>query len=70
MGVVRVTLDLSKGTVSKIAIVHSTGVPALDTSAMEAFCQWQWKSGKWKEIDVPVTFTKPGVVVTPDVLKN
>jgi TonB family protein len=70
MGVVRVTLDLSRGTVSKIAMVHSTGVPALDSSAMEAFRQWQWKPGKWKEIDVPVTFTKPGVVVTPDVLKN
>jgi len=65
MGVVRVTLDLGTGAVSKLAMVHSTGVPALDSSVMEAFRQWQWKPGKWKEIDVPVTFTRPGVVVTP-----
>ena len=66
LGVVRVTLDLSTGDVSKAAIVRSTGVPALDNSAMEGFRQWRWKPGKWKEIDVPVIFTKPGVVITPD----
>jgi TonB family protein len=66
IGVVRVTLDLSTGNVSKTAMVRSTGVPALDNSALEGFRQWQWKPGKWKEIDVPVIFTKPGVVITPD----
>ena len=66
IGVVRVTLDLSTGNVSKAAMVRSTGVPALDNSAIEGFRQWQWKPGKWKEIDVPIIFTKPGVVVTPD----
>jgi len=66
LGVVRVTLDLSTGDVSKAAIVRSTGVPALDNSAMEGFREWRWKPGKWKEIDVPVIFTKPGVVITPD----
>jgi TonB family protein len=66
IGVVRLTLDLSTGTVSKAAMVRSTGVPALDSSAMEGFRQWQWKPGKWKEIDVPIIFTKPGVVITPD----
>jgi len=66
IGVVRLTLDLSTGTVSKAAMVRSTGVPALDSSAMEGFRQWQWKPGKWKEIDVPIMFTKPGVVITPD----
>jgi protein TonB len=70
MGLVRVTLDLSTGTPSNVAMVQSTGVPVLDSSAVEAFRQWQWKPGKWKEIDVPITFTKPGVVVTPDVLTN
>jgi TonB family protein len=66
IGVVRVTLDVRTGNVSKAAMVRSTGVPALDNSAMEGFRQWQWKPGKWKEIDVPVIFTKPGVVITPD----
>ena len=63
---VRVTLDLSTGSASKVAMVRSTGVPALDSSAMEAFRQWRWKPAKWKEIDVPIIFTKPGVVITPD----
>ena len=39
MGMLRVTLDLSTGTVSKVAMVRSTGVPALDSSAMEALRQ-------------------------------
>ena len=66
IGIVRVTVDLSTGNVSNAAVVRSTGVPALDNSAMEGFRQWQWKPGKLKEIDVPVIFTKPGVVITPD----
>ncbi len=66
IGMVRVTLDLSTGSASKVAMVRSTGVPALDSSAMEAFRQWRWKPAKWKEIDVPIIFTKPGVVITPD----
>src|SRR5438132_230071 len=70
IGMVRVTLDLSTGTLSKVVMVRSTGVPVLDSSAMEAFRQWQWKPRTWKEIDVPIIFTRPGIVVTPDVLKN
>jgi TonB family protein len=66
IGLVRVTLDPSTGTVSKAAMVQSTHVPALDSSAMEGFRQWQWKPGKWKEIDTPIIFTNPGVVITPD----
>jgi len=52
----RVTLDMTTGSVSKVAMVQSTGVAALDNSAMKALRQWQWKPGKWKEIDVPITF--------------
>ena len=55
-GLFRVTLDMTTGSVSKIAMVQSTGVAALDNSAMKALRQWQWKPGKWKEIDVPITF--------------
>jgi TonB family protein len=40
-------------------MIQSTGTPALDESAMEALRQWQWKPGKWKEIDVPITFAIP-----------
>jgi TonB family protein len=52
----RVTLDVMTGSVSKVAMIQSTGVPALDESAMKALRQWHWKPGKWKEIDVPITF--------------
>src|SRR5437588_2915793 len=54
-GLFRITLDITTGSVSKVAIVQSTGVPALDNSAVKALRQWQWKPGKWKEIDVPIT---------------
>ena len=55
-GLFRVTLDMTTGSVSKVAMVQSTGVAALDNSAMKALRQWQWKPGKWKEIDVPIKF--------------
>ena len=55
-GLFRVTLDMTTGSVTKVAMIQSTGVAALDNSAMEALRQWQWKPGKWKEIDVPITF--------------
>ena len=56
-GLLRLTLDLKTGLVTKVAVVKSTGYPALDDSATNAFRKWRWKPGKWKEIDVPVTFT-------------
>jgi TonB family protein len=37
-------------------MIQSTGAAALDENAMKALHQWQWKPGKWKEIDVPITF--------------
>jgi TonB family protein len=58
-GLFRVTLDVTTGCVNKVAMIQSTGTPALDESAMEALRQWQWKPGKWKEIDVPITFAIP-----------
>jgi TonB family protein len=56
-GVVRLTLDLKTGSVSKVTILRSTGFPVLDRSAQTSFGQWRWKPGRWKEVDVPVTFT-------------
>jgi TonB family protein len=55
-GLFRVTLDVTTGSVSKVAMIQSTGAAALDENAMKALRQWQWKPGKWKEIDVPITF--------------
>ena len=55
-GLFRVTLDVATGSVSKVVMIQSTRSTALDASAMKALRQWQWKPGKWKEIDVPMTF--------------
>ena len=55
-GLLRLTLDLKTGSVTRVAIVRSTGFLALDNSAVAAFREWRWKPGRWKEIDVPITF--------------
>jgi TonB family protein len=56
-GLFRVTLDLNTGSVAKVTVLTSTGSPALDNSAADALRRWRWKPGKWKEIDLPITFT-------------
>jgi TonB family protein len=55
-GIVRLTLDLKTGLVTKAAMMKSTGFSALDQSAVSAFKRWTWKPGRWKEIYLPVTF--------------
>jgi TonB family protein len=49
-------LDLSTGDVTNVTVSRSTGFKSLDDSAVSAFHKWRWKPGKWKEIDIPVTF--------------
>jgi TonB family protein len=56
-GLFRLTLDLKTGSITKVTTLQSTGFPTLDSFATEAFRRWRWKPGKWKEIDVPITFT-------------
>lgn len=55
-GLFRLTLDLKTGAVLNITAVRSTGTSSLDRSALVALRQWRWKPGKWKEVDIPVTF--------------
>jgi TonB family protein len=55
-GLYRVTLDLKTGSVTKVTVIQSTGVPVLDDNATKALWQWLWKPGKWKEINVPIAF--------------
>ena len=52
----RLHLDLKTGAVTKVDTLQSTGFASLDKSAISAFRQCRWKPGKWKEIEVPVTF--------------
>ena len=56
-GLFRLTIDLKTGSVTNIDVVQSTGFPGLDESAINAFRDWRWKPGKWKEVDIPITFT-------------
>src|SRR5262245_23817762 len=55
--VIRLTLDPKTGVVTSAVVKRSTGYKVLDESALEAFHGWRWKSGKWKQVDIPVTFT-------------
>ena len=52
----RLYLDLKTGAVIKVDTIRSTGFTTLDQSAISAFRRWHWKPGKWKQIDVPITF--------------
>ena len=67
-GLFRLTLDLKTGSVTRVAIVRSTGFPAFDNSHIETFREWRWKPGRWKEIDVPITFgpgSREGMTIGP-----
>lgn len=64
-GVIRVSIDLNTGSVTDVKVVTSTGFATLDASAVAAFRQWIWKPGKWKQVELPVTFTIAGQRATP-----
>src|SRR6266404_2501707 len=50
-------LDLKTGVPTRIGVLKSTGFASLDNCAIASFRRWRWKPAKWKEIDMPVTFT-------------
>jgi TonB family protein len=55
-GLFRLTLDINTGSVSQARLLKSTGFRTLDNCAIASLRRWRWKAGKWKEIDMPVTF--------------
>jgi TonB family protein len=55
-GSFKVALDLKTGAVTDVTMLQSTGVGSLDKSAINALKQWTWKPGRWREIELPVTF--------------
>ena len=55
-GVFKMILDMRTGAVAKVVVVKSTGFRNLDQSAIAAFRQWRWRAGRWKEIEMPITF--------------
>jgi TonB family protein len=56
-GLFRIAIDLNTGSVNKVTVLKSTGIPAFDRTAIDAFRRWRWKPGKWKEVDAPIVFT-------------
>jgi len=64
-GVFRLTLDARSGAVVNVAIMKSIGITTLNQSALAALQQWRWKPGKWKEVDIPVTFAGTGPLHLP-----
>jgi TonB family protein len=56
-GLFHITLDVKTGSVTNVAVLRSTGSSGLDASAVRAIRQWRWRPERWKQINVPVTFT-------------
>jgi TonB family protein len=58
--VVRMDIDLKTGNTTYVTLIRSSGFPKLDEAAVRALARWRFKPGKWKEAEVPVTFTMHG----------
>lgn len=56
VGLFRLALNVKTGVVEGITVLRTTGYNTLDNSAVASFRRWRWKPGKWKQVDVPVTF--------------
>lgn len=48
------------GSVRSVAVMKSTGSPVLDLAAAGGLYRWHAKSGRRREVDMPVTFTMSG----------
>lgn len=53
----RLQFDLATGKVTKATVLKSTGVVMLDNKALWALRRWQLKPGRWRELEVPITFS-------------
>jgi len=60
VGLFRMTIDLKTGSVTDVVQLRSTGFASLDQSAIRALRKWQWRRGKWREVEVPVSFVMSG----------
>ena len=56
-GLFRLSLEVNTGSVSKVTVIESTGSPMLDNYTSDTLHGWRWKPGRWREVDVPITFT-------------
>ena len=51
-----VSLEVSSGRVINATLTKSSGSDVLDSTALTEIHKWQWKPGKWKEIELPIAF--------------
>jgi len=58
--VVRMDIDLKTGNTAYVTLIRSSGFPKLDEVAIRTLARWRFRPGKWKEAEIPVTFTMHG----------
>jgi len=61
-GVAVVKVDATTGHVTSVSMVKSTGHEILDNAALRAFRQWRYRPGGITTFEIPIQFTKKGVI--------
>lgn len=69
-GVAVLTVDPDTGFVKKAEMAASTGSPILDDAALSAFRRWKFAPGTVSKVNIPITFTMRGGVVTQLVVMH
>lgn len=65
----RLQLDLATGKVTKVTVLKSTGVVMLDNKALWALRRWQMKPSRWRELEVPITFSMSPPLSAPKMIQ-
>jgi TonB family protein len=61
-GVAVLKVDPATGRVTSVSMVKSTGHEILDNAALRAFRQWRYRPGGITTFEIPIQFTKKGVI--------
>jgi len=56
----RLDIDAKTGTMTNATMLQSSGFSKLDDVAFNCVRRWRWRSGTWKQVEVPVMFTITG----------
>lgn len=60
-------VDFNTGKVTEVVILKSTGSDALDREAILTLRRWRFRPGKFRKVDLPITFAngKEPLVLPP-----
>ena len=61
-GVAVVKVDPATGHVKSVSMIKSTGHEILDNAALRAFRQWRYRPGGITTFEIPIQFTRKGVI--------